>query len=152
MSAFSEKIQKAKGHGFYRVADFENIREYTHVIAYLLEDQVVFDERKDILCFADTGRQLVVNVSNAETLITLFGDEPNNWAGRRVTLFLGSYGKDNKPCVRVRATTGASAQAATTAPASPTPTGANGAAKEPTQTVVSRWSGPLDHSDEIIPF
>ena len=53
---------------------------------------VVFDDKKDVLCFEDTGRQLVLNVSNAETLIALFGDEPNNWAGRRVTLYLGSYG------------------------------------------------------------
>src|SRR5262249_29420648 len=125
MSAFSEKIAKAKAHGFYRISDFETAREITHTVAYLLEDQVVFDgDRKDILCFEDTGRQLILNVTNAETLIALFGDEPNAWAGRRVTLFLGTYGKENKPCVRVKAATGLSAQAT-----SPT-TGANGAAKE----------------------
>ena len=107
MSAYSEKVAKAK-HGFYRVADFETVREVTHTIAYLLEDQVVFDgEKKDILCFEDTGRQLILNVTNAEMLIALFGDEPNGWAGRRVTLYRGSYGKDNKPCVRVKAANGA---------------------------------------------
>jgi hypothetical protein len=145
MSAYSEKVAKAK-HGFYRVADFETVREITHTIAYLLEDQVVFDgEKKDILCFEDTGRQLILNVTNAETLITLFGDEPNAWAGRRVTLFRGTYGKDNKPCVRVKAATGAPVQ--TTAGASR----ANGAAaKETTQSVVQP-TGSLD-LDESIPF
>ena len=32
MSAFSEKIQKTKGTGFFRVSDFESVREYTHTI------------------------------------------------------------------------------------------------------------------------
>ena len=148
MSAYSEKVAKAK-HGFYRVADFETVREVTHTIAYLLEDQVVFDgEKKDILCFEDTGRQLIVNVTNAEMLIALFGDEPNAWAGRRVTLYRDSYDRDNKPCVRIRAATGVSAQ--TMAPTSPIPTGANGAARE-AQATVPQQPGRLDLSDEI-PF
>jgi hypothetical protein len=36
MSAYSEKVAKAK-HGFYRVADFETVREVTHTIAYSTE-------------------------------------------------------------------------------------------------------------------
>jgi hypothetical protein len=150
MSAYSEKVAKAK-HGFYRVADFETVREVTHTIAYLLEDQVVFDgEKKDILCFEDTGRQLILNVTNAGMLITLFGDEPNGWAGRRVTLYRGSYGKDNKPCVRVKAASGAPAQAQMPF-TDPPRSGANGAAKETTQATASPPPGSPD-IDDSIPF
>jgi hypothetical protein len=146
MSAYSEKIAKQKETGFYRVADFETVREVTHTIAYLLEDVPLFDgAKKDVLCFEDTARQFVLNVTNAETLLTVLGDDPNKWAGRRVTLYLGSYGRDNKPCVRVRAATGISA-------AAPKPAaGANGATKETTQIVASPPPGPIGLDDEI-PF
>ena len=84
MSAYSEKIAKQKETGFYRVADFETVREVTHTMTYLLEDVPLFDgAKKDVLCFEDTARQFVLNVTNAETLLTVLGDDPNKWAGRQ---------------------------------------------------------------------
>ena len=105
MSAYSDKIAKQKQQGFFRVADVE-AGEVTHTISYLLEDMTDFDEKKDVLVFADTGRQLPLNVTNAETLVSLFGDEPNSWAGKRVTMYLSQYGKDRKPCLRLKAAAG----------------------------------------------
>jgi hypothetical protein len=105
MSAYSDKIAKQKQQGFFRTADVEN-GEITHTIAYLLEDMVVFDDKKDVLVFTDTGRQLPLNVTNAEVLINSFGDEPHAWAGKRVTMYLGQYGKDRKPCLRLKAAAG----------------------------------------------
>ena len=67
---------------------------------------VVFDDKKDVLVFTDTGRQLPLNVTNAEVLINSFGDEPHAWAGKRVTMYLGQYGKDRKPCLRLKAAAG----------------------------------------------
>src|SRR5262245_35408881 len=103
MSRYSEKIAK-KMHGLYRVADLQEMprHEITHTISYLMEDVVMWDEAKDILCFDDTGRQLDVNVTNANVLMQLFGDDPEKWAGQRVTLYLGTYGRDNKSCIRLR--------------------------------------------------
>ena len=70
---------------------------------------------------------------------------PTSGLAASVTLYLGSYGRDNKPCVRVRAATGISA-------AAPKPAaGANGATKETTQIVASPPPGPIGLDDEI-PF
>ena len=101
MSAFSEKIAKPKT-GLYRVADFEDNKEITHVISHLLEDQPMFEKKMDILCFEDTGRQLQLNITNAEFLITNFGDDPATWSGKRVTLALAPYGRESKLGIRLR--------------------------------------------------
>ena len=64
MSAYSDKIAKQKQQGFFRTADVEN-GEITHTIAYLLEDMVVFDDKKDVLVFTDTG---CISDSTAKTV------------------------------------------------------------------------------------
>lgn len=103
MSKYSEKIAKSKV-GFFRVADLEDYenKELTLTIAFLVEDEIVFNEPKDVLYFSDTGYKLQMNVTNAETLIKLFGDEPSEWTNHQITLYLGTYGKDNKPCIRLK--------------------------------------------------
>jgi hypothetical protein len=106
MSAYSEKIKRMRETGLYKVADFEGGKEVTHTIDRLLEDQVMFEREMDILCFTDTGRQLQVNVTNGETLIGLFGDDPDKWGGQRVTLYLAPYGKEGKLGIRLKAATG----------------------------------------------
>src|SRR5262249_29738591 len=90
MSAYSEKIARAKQQGLYKVADLLG-KEVTHTISHLLEDAVMFNREIDILCFVDTGKQLQVNITNGDWLISNFGDDPNDWAGHRVTLFVGEY-------------------------------------------------------------
>jgi hypothetical protein len=138
MSAYSEKIANQK-RGFYRAADFEgDVKEITHEIAYLLEDQVIFDESKDVLCFSDTGRQLQVNTTNAETLISLFGNEPDGWASQRVTLYLAPYGSQGKLGIRLKS------------PTPSKPVSGNGVAKEPTQVTDTRSLASA--IDNEIPF
>jgi len=90
MSAYSEKIARAKQQGLYKVADLLG-KEVTHTISHLLEDAVMFNREMDILCFVDTGKQLQVNLTNGEWLIDNFGSDPNDWPGHRVTLFVGEY-------------------------------------------------------------
>jgi len=102
MSAFRDKINAQKT-GYYKVADLEQVREATHTIAFLAEDQMVFDKECDVLHFSDTGKRLILNVTNSDTLMDLFGDQPADWPGKHVTLYIGGYGKDNKPCVRLKA-------------------------------------------------
>jgi hypothetical protein len=106
MSSYREKINKKK-QGFFRTADFEQVNELTLTIAYLVQDEVAFNEEKDVLYFTDDGRRLVVNETNAETLMDLLGDEPSEWPGRQITLYLTTYDDkksgERKPCIRVRA-------------------------------------------------
>jgi hypothetical protein len=90
MSAHSEKIARAKQQGLYKVADLLG-KEVTHTISHLLEDAAMFNREIDVLCFVDTARQLQVNITNGDWLINNFGEDPNDWAGHRVTLYVGQY-------------------------------------------------------------
>ena len=96
MSAFSERIRDQK-QGFYKVADFEGGKELTHTISHLDEAVEMFKKTVDILNFSDTARQLQLNQTNAEFLLDTFGDDPNTYRGKQVTLYLAEYEyKDEK--------------------------------------------------------
>jgi hypothetical protein len=91
MSKFSERIRDQKNQGLYKVADLEGGKEVTHTIAFLDEQVEMFGKTVDILNFSDTARQLQLNLTTAEFLLDTFGDEPKDWAGKAVTLFLAEY-------------------------------------------------------------
>jgi hypothetical protein len=102
MSAYSDKIKRLEERGLYKVKDLEDLGgEATHVISILVEDEVRFEKEMDVLYFEDTGRQLSLNPINGRTLIELFGDEPENWKGRRITLFLEEY-REGKFGIRLK--------------------------------------------------
>jgi len=106
MSAYSEKIARAKEQGLYKVADLEGGKEVTHTISHLLEDAIKFEREMDILCFTDTARQLQVNLTNGDWLLQNFGTDPDDWAGHRVTLYLAPYqlkgGQETKFGIRLK--------------------------------------------------
>jgi hypothetical protein len=107
MSAYAEKIRKQQQRRYFRVADLEVEQEITLTISSLEEDEIVFENDKpvDLLYFQEDSRYLQMNVTNAKTLMTLYGDEPSAWAGKRIVLFLTTYetrGGEYKPCIRLR--------------------------------------------------
>jgi hypothetical protein len=75
----------------YKVADLEGGREPTHIISHLLEAVEMFGKTVDILNFSDTARQLQLNQTNAEFLLNAFGDDPQTWGDKPVTLYLAEY-------------------------------------------------------------
>jgi hypothetical protein len=101
MSNYSEKIEREKQKGLYKVADLEGGKEVTHIIDRLMEDVTMFDRQMDLLCFRDTARQLQLNTTNGDTLLGLFGNDPDDWSGHRITLFIHEY-KEGKFGVRIR--------------------------------------------------
>jgi hypothetical protein len=90
MSAFSDRIRNQK-KGFFKVADFEDGKELTLTINHLDEEVEMFNEKKDILNFVETGQQFIVNQTIAEWLIDNLGDDPETWPDKRVTLFLAQF-------------------------------------------------------------
>jgi hypothetical protein len=106
MSNYREKINRQKDGGLYKVSDLQNgngeTREVTHEIAFLAQDVEKFDREIDILHFADTRKQLQVNVTNADLLMDMFGDEPANWPGNLVTLYLVAYDKKDPSRLGIR--------------------------------------------------
>jgi hypothetical protein len=113
MSAFSERIRDQKDRGFYKVADLEGGKEVTHTIDYLDEEVEMFNKTMDILNFSDTARQLQLNQTNAEILLDAFGDDPQAWKGKAVTLFLAEYeyNKEKKLGIRLKRADTAAAEA-----------------------------------------
>jgi hypothetical protein len=91
MSAFSERVRDQKNRGLYKATEFPDGREVTHTISHLDEEVEMFGKTVDILNFSDTARQLQLNQTNAEFLLDAFGDEPNTWSGRAVTLYAFEY-------------------------------------------------------------
>jgi hypothetical protein len=102
MSAFSDRIRGGK-KGFFKVADFES-GEKTFTISRLDEEMVIFDKTVDILNFVETGQQLQLNQTTSEWLLDTFGDDPETYPGKHVTLFLGEYeyNKQKKKGIRLK--------------------------------------------------
>jgi hypothetical protein len=139
MSAFSERI-RSQTKGFYKVADLEGGREVTHTIKHLDEAMEMFGKTMDILNFSDTGRQLNVNQTNAEWLLNNLGNNPEQWAGQKVTLYLAEYeyGEKKGQTIRLKL------PGTTSKPAAPQ---GDGASKTPTRSASRK-----DDFDDSIPF
>ena len=102
MSAFSERVRSNKT-GFFRVADLET-GERTLTIKYLDEEVEIFGKTVDILNFEETGQQLQLNLTTAEWLIDNLGEDPEQWPGKQVVLYLGeyTYNKETKQGIRLK--------------------------------------------------
>jgi len=62
------------------------------------------DSRKPVMYFQRAKRGLIVNRTNWRTVADLYGDESDNWTGKRITLaamMVDAYGKQTM-AVRVR--------------------------------------------------
>jgi hypothetical protein len=91
MSAFSDRVRSQREKGLYKVADFKVGEEQTFTIDHLDEEMEMFNKTIDILNFVETGKQLQINQTNAEFLLANFGDDPEQYAGKQVTLYLAEY-------------------------------------------------------------
>jgi len=64
------------------------------------------ETRKPVMYFQRAKRGLIVNRTNWRTVADLYGDESDNWTGKRIVLapaMVDAYGKQTK-AVRVRST------------------------------------------------
>lgn len=64
------------------------------------------DGPKLILKFHGTDVVLITNKTNAETISELYGDDTDEWAGKRITLFptKTKFGTQKVACIRIRET------------------------------------------------
>src|SRR5262249_60432450 len=102
MSAFSDRIRGQK-KGFFKVADLEG-GERTLTVDHLEEEAEAFGKVVDMLHFVEVQQTLQLNFTTAEWLLDHFGDDPEAWTGKRVTLFLGEYeyNKEKKLGIRLK--------------------------------------------------
>lgn len=106
MSAFSDRVrsqrEKQRETGVFKVADFKVGEERTYTIDCLVEEVEMFKKTVDLLNFKETGRQLQLNQTTSEWLLDNLGDDPEQWVGKQVTLYLGEYEYDGKKNYGIR--------------------------------------------------
>ena len=149
MSAFSDRV-RSQTKGFYKVADVEGGKEVTHVISHLDEEMEIFNKTLDILNFSDTGKQLSLNQTNAEFLLDAFGDDPEKWRGKNVTLYLAPYTYEGETKQGIRLKLPGTKSAAKEGVVIP-PSRGDGAAKSATRSSSSQPDRETD-LDDTIPF
>jgi hypothetical protein len=59
-------------------------------------------QRKPVLAFKETGLLLVLNRTNASTLVALLGDDMDNWVGERIHLARVEVEFDDQPVEGIR--------------------------------------------------
>lgn len=84
-------------------------KDVTLTIANVQRDELMVQggkkEVKNVIYFEKTPKMLVLNKTNAKTILALYGSEAKAWVGSRVTLYpTETRGKEGKlvPCVRIR--------------------------------------------------
>ena len=84
-------------------------REYTLTIAKVEQGQLAKPgtsrkERKPVLTFEETQKKMVCVVTNANTIASMYGPLTEQWAGKRITLYVGQTAFGGKACdgLRVR--------------------------------------------------
>ena len=90
MSEFSKRVRAQRDKGLFKVADFKNGPQ-VYTISHLDEQMVMFNKEVDLLNFQETGRQLQLNQTTSEWLLDNLGDDPDEYAGQQVELFLADY-------------------------------------------------------------
>jgi hypothetical protein len=107
-------------------------------------------EEKPLLSFRETAKMLVLNKTNAQSIVDLYGDNPRAYPGKALTLFpakVDAMGKTHD-VIRVRGPKPGDAPAATVLGAGPSPS-TGGAEETPPDPDPEDYGAP---SDDDIPF
>lgn len=90
---------------FLKAGQFKG-KDWTLTIADVLLEKLdgrKGPEVKGIICFAETAKQLVLNVTNGHCLKVMFGRKTENWIGKKITLFPAEIKfEDSDLAIRVR--------------------------------------------------
>ena len=74
---------------YFRLDDFDSAgRAFT--ITRVFQDELGENrERKNIVAFSECEQKLVLSKGRGMSLVELFGDESDNWVGKRITVYRG---------------------------------------------------------------
>ena len=96
------KLDQAFPSNYLKCSDL-NGREITATISEVkMED--VGDDHKPVVYFRGAQKGLVLNKTNGYSIGDIYGDDTDNWIGRKITLFPDktSYQGKRVDCVRVK--------------------------------------------------
>jgi len=95
-------INKAFPSKYLRACDLNDQDQVMEIAVVQLED--VGDEQKPVVYFHGWEQGLVLNKTNANTIVDLHGHETDNWPTKKIALFptQTEYGGKQVECIRVR--------------------------------------------------
>lgn len=142
-------IMSAFPSNYVKASDLQG-REVEVAISHVTVEEIGGD-RLPVLHFQGAEKGLVLNKTNATNISMVHGQDTDNWAGRRVTLFpaVTDFNGRTVPCIRVKGPKGPSQQQ--TAQTFQAPTNGNGATHTPQPTPATGGGSPFDLDDRI-PF
>lgn len=74
------------------------------VVAGELTDNKGKKAKKPLVYFEGAEKALVLNATNGKTIATMYGNQCEDWIGKRITMFptTTDVGGETKECIRVR--------------------------------------------------
>jgi hypothetical protein len=123
-SEFSKRVRAQRDKGLFKVADFKNGPQ-VYTISHLDEQMTMFGKEVDLLNFQEVGRQLQLNQTTSEWLLDNLGDDPDEYAGQRVELYLGEYTYEGKTSQGIRLRRPGEKSAPKPTPKKPDPAGSD---------------------------
>jgi len=127
-------ISEAYPSKYLKAADLKG-QEAVVTIEQVSKEEIDRDESKPVLRFKGKNRGLVLNVTNANNIVLMYGDDTETWVGKQVTLFTTFVDFQ-----------GRSVEAIRVKPVQPN------SSLSPTSPLEHAPAGPHDPLDDEIPF
>ena len=92
---------------FVKAADLDG-KDVTKTIKAVTMDELTMTggrkETKPVIRFSDADKKLVLNRTNANIIASMYGNETDNWIGKKITMFpdVTTFGRDTVDCIRIR--------------------------------------------------
>lgn len=96
-------ISRAFPSAYIKAEDLQD-RQHTMVMDHVAIEELG-DDTKPVLYFQGAKKGLALNVTNAKTIASIYGDETDDWTGKELIIFPATTdfrGKET-PCIRVKA-------------------------------------------------
>ncbi|MEK9894918.1 MAG: hypothetical protein VW518_00645 [Burkholderiaceae bacterium] len=90
---------------FLKHQDLNGQETLITIDAYQLEEVGQEKEKKWVLYFRELEQGLILNATNGRTICKLYGEEMDDWVGKRITLYTAEvqFGSEMVEAIRVRA-------------------------------------------------
>lgn len=92
---------------FVKAADLAG-KDVTKTIKSVTIDELTMHggrkEKKPVIRFTDAEKKLVLNKTNSLIIAKLYGNETDNWVGKKITMYptTTTFGADTTDCIRIR--------------------------------------------------
>ena len=94
---------------YLSAADINGVEPTYHISAVVMEQvgRDANEPQKPVLYFADCDKGMVLNVTNNNTIMDMYGHDSDAWLGKPITIFAThvDFGGKMVPAIRVKPTT-----------------------------------------------